>query len=120
MEMSIFNDLFFYTVAMISGIVLFLVQLVNSKIVITKGWVKWTISWSLSLALTLAAYFCKVLYFATPEFAKGFDIAALLTCIVSVGLVANGIYDIPVIKQFLNKILSVPKFDENGNIIEKK
>lgn len=115
----IFNDLFFYTVSILALIVPFLVQSVNKAIVIKENWVKQLISWVLAIALTLGFYFGKLLYFAENN-GDQHSIWMVVFCGLFVGLISNGIYDIPAIKAFLDKIFNMPKFDKDGNLITKQ
>lgn len=116
----IFNDLFFYTVTIIAAVVVFLVQTVNKVVLVKQAWVKQLISWLFSLGLTVAFYFAGLLYFSTIEVGSQMSITMLIFCGIFTGLVSNGIYDIPAIKAFLDMIFKMPKFDEDGNYIEKK
>ena len=120
LEQLVFNDLFFHTVTIIAAIVVIFVQTVNKVVTINKAWVKQVISWVFAIALTIGFYFGKFLYFSTVESGSSYSIFMIVFCGLFTGLVSNGIYDIPAIKAFLDKIFNMPKFDENGNYIEKK
>lgn len=65
-----------------------------------KGWIKQIIAWVIGSGLSVAAWGFKFIEFGSPVWA-----GVIALCVI-VGLASNGIYDIEIIKQFINSWFS--------------
>lgn len=74
---------------------------------ITTNWVKQVISWVVAIALAFLAYAIGML----PAMAEPAWLYVLIQG-VCIGLVSNGIYDIPAIKKLYERIFHLRKRDE--------
>jgi len=95
-----FNDTFWATATLISLLTLPITNLINSKFELNGIW-KQVIAWATSIILTIVAYFGELTTFNNPIW-----LSIPLTGIIC-GLSANGIYDIPIIKEFIKKYFSL-------------
>lgn len=93
--MNILNDNFWLIATSISAITLPITTMINSKFNVNNVW-KQIIAWSTSIILTILSYFLGLITFNEPTW-----LTVPLTGLVC-GLSANGIYDIPTIKNFIN------------------
>ena len=100
---NFFNDNFWLVATFISVLTLPLTNLINSKFKTNNVW-KQVVAWATSIVLTIVSYFCGLATFNEPIW-----LSIPLTGVVC-GLSANGIYDIPTIKKFINDYFSlIPK-----------
>lgn len=101
--LNIINDNFWAVATLISLLTLPITSLLNSKLNPNGVW-KQVIAWVTSIVLTVGSYFGGIATFNEPVW-----LTIPLTGIVC-GLAANGIYDIPTIKEFIKKYFSlIPK-----------
>ena len=96
--LTFLNENFWLVAAMISSITLPVTTAINSKVNPNKVW-KQVIAWVTSITLTVGAYFIGAATFNEPVW-----LSIPATGIVC-GLSANGIYDIPTIKTFINSFV---------------
>lgn len=98
--LSIFNENFWAVATLVSLLTLPITNLLKTKLNPNNVW-KQVISWTTSILLTIGAYFVGIVTFNEPIW-----LTIPATGIIC-GLCANGIYDIPVIKEFITKYFSV-------------
>lgn len=100
---SFFLDHFWATCAMLSSITVIIAGYFNALLNTNKIW-KQVVSWVISIILTVGGYFAGTITLNEPVW-----LTIILTGII-VGLSSNGIYDIPKIKELINKITkNIPK-----------
>jgi len=100
---NFFNENFWAVATLISLLTLPITSLLNSKLNPNGVW-KQVIAWATSIVLTVVSYFGGLATFNEPVW-----LSIPLTGIVC-GLSANGIYDIPSIKNFLKSYFTlIPK-----------
>lgn len=103
---NFFNENFWAVATLISLLTLPITSLLNSKLNPNGVW-KQVIAWATSIVLTVVSYFGGLATFNEPVW-----LSIPLTGIVC-GLSANGIYDIPSIKNFIKQYFSIiPKKEE--------
>ena len=108
----------FSTLAGVSAINVFITEAIIKSCKVTKNWGKQLISWATPLVLCVVGLLCQFGLFA--EYGTVTDWQAWIYTIVTglgLGLVSNGLYDIPFIQQFLDwlvKLLSKKKQTEQG------
>ena len=96
---GIFSESFWYVAPILVTATTFLAGLINqglSKIWTIPGWVKQLVSWVVGAGLSVAAWGLKVITFGNPVW------LGVIALAVVVGLASNGIYDIEVIKKWIN------------------
>jgi len=101
----LFTTDFWYIASSLSAATVFITGLINSKFNIVKGFWPQLVSWITGSVLSVAAWFFGLAQVGEPTW-----LAVIVLCGV-VGLSSNGIYDIPTIKNFINK-LPAPKKKE--------
>ena len=94
---GIFSEAFWYIATILMAVTVAVSGLFN-KLFKASGIWKQVISWVVGAALSVAAYFLGLIQMGDPQW-----LGVVMLCIV-VGLSSNGIYDIPTIKAFINKI----------------
>ena len=100
---QLLNENFWVVATLISVLTLPITSLLNSKLNPNGVW-KQVIAWATSIVLTVVAYFGGLATFNEPIW-----LSIPLTGLVC-GLSANGIYDIPTIKNFIKSYFSlIPK-----------
>lgn len=77
---------------------------INQKLKIKKGWLKQVISWLVGSVISILAWAVKIVQFGEPAI-----LGIICLCII-IGLSSNGFYDIPIIRNWLNKFF--PKIEE--------
>lgn len=80
---------------------------INQKLKIKKGWLKQVISWLVGSVISVLAWAVNIVQFGEPA------ILGIICLCVIVGLSSNGFYDIPVIRNWLNKFF--PKIEDKTN-----
>lgn len=98
--LTFFNENFWVVATLISVLTVPITSLINSKFELKAIW-KQVIAWGTSILLTVGVYFSGIATFNEPVW-----LSIPLTGIVC-GLSANGIYDIPTIKQFIKEYFSL-------------
>ena len=94
---NFFSDNFWATCATLSSLTVVIAGFLNTKLNTNKVW-KQVVAWATSIILTVGGYFVGAVSLDEPVY-----ITIILTGIV-VGLSSNGIYDIPQIKELVNKM----------------
>ncbi len=94
---SFFSDHFWATCTMLSTITVIIAGYINAFLKTNKVW-KQVVSWIISIVLTIGGYFAGTITLNEPVW-----LTVILTGII-VGLSSNGIYDIPKIKELINRI----------------
>lgn len=102
---NFFADNFWAAAAVLAGIVTPLAGAINERFNIKKFW-KQVIAWVLSIIVTVGAYFAKAVNVIDPVY------VTLPLLGIVVGLVSNGLYDIPTIKAWIKKLFGI----DFGNI----
>ena len=95
---GIFSEAFWYIAPILMTVTVAVSGLLNKLFKATAVW-KQIISWLVGAALSVGAYFLGLIEMGDPQW-----LGVVMLCIV-VGLSSNGIYDIPAIRAFINKIL---------------
>lgn len=95
--LQFFTENFWATAAALGAIGTMISGAINGKLNPNKIW-RQVISWVIGVGLTVGAYFLGFINVADPAW-----LTVTATGII-VGLVSNGEYDIPAIKEFIKKI----------------
>ena len=112
----------FSTLAGVSAINVFITEAIVKSCKVTKNWVKQLISWATPLLLCVVGLLCQFGLFA--EYGGVTDWHAWIYTVVTglgLGLVSNGLYDIPFIQQFLEwlvKLFNKKKQQEKDRMSE--
>ena len=88
-----FSDNFWATAALLGSMATSLTGVINHLLKPNRIW-KQVIAWLISIVLTIGGYFLNVITVADPVW------LTLTTTGIIVGLVSNGIYEIPTIKKW--------------------
>lgn len=102
----LFTTDFWYMAPSLSAVTVFIAGLINGKFNITKGFWPQLVAWITGSVLSVLAWFFNLVTVGTPTW-----LAVIVLCGV-VGLSSNGIYDIPTIKNFIDKLFGTEKKDE--------
>lgn len=94
---GIFSEAFWWVAPLLTTATVALAGLINGLFKIKKGIWPQVVAWVVGAALAVCAWAIKVIEFGDPVW---LGVCALA---VVVGLSSNGIYDIPVIKAFVDK-----------------
>ena len=101
---TLFTTDFWYMCPTLSSITVFIAGLINGKFNITEGIWPQVVAWATGSVLSVAAWYFGLVLVGQPTW-----LAVVMLCVV-VGLSSNGIYDIPTIKAFVDKLLpKIPK-----------
>lgn len=95
---GIFSESFWYMAPILASITVTLTGAINGKFNISNGIWPQVVSWLVGSLLSVGAWFLNFVQVGEPTW-----LSVVMLCAV-VGLSSNGIYDIPVIKEFINKI----------------
>ena len=93
----LFTTDFWYMASSLSAVTVFIAGLINSKFNIVNGFWPQLVAWITGSVLSVAAWFFGLVAVGEPTW-----VAVIVLCGV-VGLSSNGIYDIPTIKNFIDK-----------------
>ena len=99
----LFTTDFWYMASSLSAVTVFIAGLINSKFNIVNGFWPQLVAWITGSVLSVAAWFFGLVAVGEPTW-----VAVIVLCGV-VGLSSNGIYDIPTIKNFIDKRISSKK-----------
>ena len=99
----LFTTDFWYMASSLSAVTVFIAGLINGKFNIVNGIWPQLVSWITGSVLSVAAWFFGLIPVGEPTW-----LAVIVLCGV-VGLSSNGIYDIPTIKNFIDKRFSSKK-----------
>ena len=99
----LFTTDFWYMASSLSAVTVFIAGLINGKFNIVNGIWPQLVSWITGSVLSVAAWFFGLVAVGEPTW-----VAVIVLCGV-VGLSSNGIYDIPTIKNFIDKRFSSKK-----------
>lgn len=93
---GIFSTSFWYVAPILVTLTTGLTGIINQGFKIQQTWLKQLISWVVGAAFSVGAWAVNMMTFGTPVWLA-------VTCLaLVVGLASNGIYDITVIKNFIN------------------
>ena len=93
----LFTTDFWYMASSLSAVTVFIAGLINSKFNIVNGFWPQLVAWITGSVLSVASWFFGLVAVGEPTW-----VAVIVLCGV-VGLSSNGIYDIPTIKNFIDK-----------------
>ncbi len=91
-------NLYFGSLAGIAAITTFLAALLNGLLKVTKKYVKQLVAWAVAIILLVGANLMNY------GFAAEFSILKSIIYGLGAGLVANGIFDVPIVKSILNVV----------------
>ena len=94
----LFTTEFWYMAPSISAVTVFIAGLINGKFNITNGIWPQVVAWATAAILSVASWYFGLVPVGTPTW-----LAVIVLCVVT-GLSSNGIYDIPTIKNFIEKL----------------
>lgn len=103
---TLFTTDFWYMAPSLSAVTVFIAGLINGKFNITEGFWPQLVAWITGSVLSVAAWFFGLVTVGTPTW-----LAVVVLCAV-VGLSSNGIYDIPTIKNFIDRLFAKEKKNE--------
>ena len=93
--LAFFSENFWATAILLAALTTPITSFLNEKFNFNNVW-KQVTAWVVSIVLTVVAYFANLIVFAEPAY-----LTVPLTGLL-VGLSANGIYDIPTVKNALS------------------
>lgn len=99
----LFTTEFWYMSPSLSAVTVFIAGLINGKFNIVNGFWPQLVSWLTGSVLSVGAWFFGLVPVGEPAW-----LAVTVLCVV-VGLSSNGIYDIPTIQKFVDKLLAAKK-----------
>ena len=99
----LFTTDFWYMASSLSAVTVFIAGLINGKFNIVNGIWPQLVSWITGSVLSVGAWFFGLVAVGEPTW-----VAVIVLC-GGVGLSSNGIYDIPTIKNFIDKRFSSKK-----------
>lgn len=100
---GIFSEAFWYIAPILVTMTTFLAGLFNQGVVEKfvpekhRAWLKQLVAWVLGAGLSVAAWGLKVITFGNPVW-----LGVVALCVV-VGLASNGVYDIPFMRNWIDK-----------------
>lgn len=94
--LSFFTDNFWATAAALGTVSTMIAGAINGKFNPSAIW-RQVIAWVIAIALTVGGYFLGLVVVAEPAW------LTLTATGIVVGLVSNGVYDIPAIKELVKK-----------------
>jgi len=97
---TLFTTDFWYMAPTLSAVTVFIAGLINGKFNITEGIWPQVVAWVTGSVLSVGAWILGAINVGQPVW-----LAVVMLCVV-VGLSSNGIYDIPTIKAFIDKLFS--------------
>ena len=98
----------FSTLAGVAAVNVFITEAIVKGCKVTKDWAKQLISWATPLLLSIVGLLCQFGLFA--DYGQITDWQAWIYTIVTglgLGLVSNGLYDIPFVQQFLEWLVKL-------------
>lgn len=102
---TLFTTEFWYYAPILSMLTVTIAGAINGKFNITNGFWPQLVAWVTGSILTVCSWYFEIISLGEPTW-----LAIICLCGV-VGLSSNGIYDIPFIKNFIDKFLSNKKED---------
>lgn len=100
---GIFSENFWYMAPILASITITIAGAINNKFTQIKGFYKQLVSWIVASVLSVGAWLLNFVELGEPTW-----VSVIALCAV-VGLSSNGIYDIPTINSWVNKLLKVTK-----------
>ena len=95
---TLFTTEFWYMAPILSSITVMIAGAINGKFKIVKGIWPQVVAWAVAAVLSVGAWLLEFVHVGEPTW-----LAVIVLCAV-VGLSSNGIYDIPTIKAFIDKL----------------
>ena len=93
---TLFTTDFWYMAPILSSITVIIASAINNQFGIKKFWAQ-LVSWGVASVLGVGTWALNLIALGTPTW-----LSVVCLCVV-VGLSSNGIYDIPTIKDYVNK-----------------
>lgn len=93
---GIFSESFWWVAPILTSLTVALAGVINNLFKITKGIWPQIVAWIIGSGLSVAAWALKLITFGNPVW-----LGIVCLCVV-VGLSSNGVYDIPVIKGWVD------------------
>ena len=93
-----FNEIFWNIVGFLSLTTTFLSGAISNILKIKKGKYKQIISWFVAIILSCVVVFCKMVSLPEPLWMEAISLSIITA------LSSNGVYDIPTIKNTINKM----------------
>ena len=104
-----FNEIFWNVVGFLTLSTTFISGIISNTLKVKKGKNKQIISWIVAIILSCVVVFCKMVSLPEPLWMEAISLAIITA------LSSNGVYDIPTIKNVINKA-----FGNNNNNEEKE
>lgn len=96
---GIFSENFWYVAPILASITITIAGAINNKFTQIQGFWKQVTSWIVASVLSVGAWLLNFVQLGEPTW-----VSVIALCAV-VGLSSNGIYDIPTIHNWINKLL---------------
>ena len=93
---GIFSESFWYIAPILVALTAALAGVINQGFKVSPSWLKQVISWVIGAGTSVGAWALKLITFGNPVW-----LGVVCLCVV-VGLAANGFYDIPTIRNWVN------------------
>ena len=103
---ALFTEAFWYYAPILASLTVTIAGAINGKFNITNGMWPQIVAWLVGIVLTVGGWFIGLVPLGEPTW-----LAIVCLCGV-VGLSSNGIYDIPFIKNLIDKMLPSEKAKE--------
>lgn len=101
---TLFTDAFWYYAPILASLTVTIAGAINGKFNITEGIWPQIVAWATGSVLTVGGYFLGLIT------CIGEPVWLALVCLCAVvGLSSNGIYDIPFIKSFIDRLFPTKK-----------
>ena len=97
---GIFSENFWYMAPILASITITIAGAINNKFTAIKGFYKQLTSWIVASVLSVGAWLLDFVQVGEPTW-----VSVIALCAV-VGLSSNGIYDIPTIHNWINKLFN--------------
>ena len=93
---GIFSESFWYIAPILVALTTTLAGVINQGFKVSPSWLMQVISWVIGAGTSVGAWALKLITFGNPVW-----LGVVCLCVV-VGLAANGFYDIPTIRNWVN------------------
>ena len=105
---GIFSESFWWAAPILMTLTVAITGVINGAFKIVNGIWPQVVSWIVGAILSVLAWAIKMVQFGDPVW-----LGVVMLCIV-VGLSSNGVYDIPTIKEFVDKWFNRKALKESG------
>lgn len=97
---GIFSENFWYMAPILASLTVTIAGAINKKFTGIKGFWKQFVAWAVGSVLSVGAWLLGLVQLGEPTW-----VSAIALCAV-VGLSSNGIYDIPTVHNWINKLFT--------------